>query len=88
MKVAKKSPRKRLVSALGRATLTLSAETYRKIDALREGMPRSVWVQQLIDLEEARLERQRFVETLREQYTEAVCRETLAINEEFPIHEK
>lgn len=87
MKVAKKSLHKRLATAPARATLTLSVETYRKIDALRAGESRSAWVQQIIDREEARLERQRLVETLREQYTPAVCRQTLVINEEFPVHE-
>jgi len=87
MKVAKKSPRKRLGSARSRATLTLSMETYRKIDALRGDESRSAWVQRLIDREEARRERAQFAQQLRSEYTPRVCRETLAINEEFPIHE-
>ena len=86
MKVAKKSPRK-AVAAAGRATLTLSLEAYRKIDALRGDSPRSVWVQELIDREEARRERARFAVTVGEQYTDAVCRQTLAVNDEFPVHE-
>ena len=86
MKVAKKSPGKPSV-ALRRATLTLSMEIYRKIDALRGDTPRSVWVQTLIEREEARRERERFAIVLREQYTEDVCRQTLAIDEEYPIHE-
>ncbi len=87
MKVAKKSPRK-LAATLRRATLTLSMETYRKIDTLRGDEPRSAWVQALVEREEARRERERFAAALREQYTTEVCRQTLAINDEYPIHEK
>lgn len=86
MKVVKKSPEKRAAVAR-RATLTLSVETYRKIDALRGDAARSAWVQELIEREEERRERERLASTLREQYTDAVCRQTLAINDEFPIHE-
>src|SRR5688572_6344352 len=88
IKVAQKSLRKRRAMAPARATLTLSIETYRKIDRLRGSASRSAWVQQLIDQEEARLERERLVEMLREQYTPAVCRQTLAINEELPVHDR
>lgn len=87
MKVATKSPKKRLTSSSRRATLTLSMETYRKIDALRGDEPRSTWVQRLIEREEARRERAQFAQLLRDEYTPRVCRETLAINDEFPIHE-
>jgi hypothetical protein len=85
MKVARKTSAKR--PAPTRATLTLSAETYGKIDALRGEQPRSTWVQGLINREEKRLDRQRLAQLLHEQYTPAVCRETLAVNEEFPVHE-
>lgn len=88
MKVAKKSPGKRLTSSTRqRATLTLSIEAYRKIDALRGDEPRATWVQRLIECEEARRERAHFAQLLRDEYTPRVCRETLAINDEFPIHE-
>lgn len=83
MKVAKKSP----PSAPSRATLTLSRDMYRKIDELRGSEARSAWLKRLIEQEEQRRERERFAETLRQQYTEAVCRQTLLANEEFPIHE-
>jgi|GEM_PF-962418 len=86
MKVVKKSPKKPS-PVLRRATLTLSMEIYRKIDALRGDEPRSVWVQTLVEREEARRERERFATALREQYTEDVCRQTLAINDEYPIHD-
>lgn len=87
MKVAKKSPRKRLAASRSRATLTLDIETYRKIDALRDGATRAAWVQGLIRAEEDRRERESFLERVRRQYTPEVCRETLAINDEYPIHE-
>ena len=83
MKVAKKSP----ASAPARATLTLSRDMYRKIDELRGPEARSAWLKRLIEQEEQRRERERFAETLRQQYTKAVCRQTLLANEEFPIHE-
>lgn len=87
MKVAAKSPRKRR-TASGRATLTLSAESYRKIDELRGDKARSVWVQDLIEGEERARARRLFAETLAEQYTPEVCRETLEVHDEFPVHEK
>ncbi len=87
MKVARKSPQKR-PDASQRATLTLSAEVYRKIDQLRDGQPRSVWIQRLVEREEEKRARDKFAEDLRTQYTGEVCRETLAINQEYPIHEQ
>jgi hypothetical protein len=87
MKVAKKSPKKRLVRSRQRATLTLSMETYQKIDTLRGDAPRATWVQGLVEAEEARRERQRFIEAVNASYTPEVCRETLRINDEYPIHE-
>ena len=62
-------------------------ETYRKIDALRGDAPRAAWVQELIGAEEARRERQRFIDAVNASYTPEVCRETLRINDEYPIHE-
>jgi predicted CopG family antitoxin len=87
MKVAKKSPKKRPEPNL-RATLTLSLDVYRKIDQLRGGEARSVWVQKLVEREERQRERDRFAEALREQYTKEVCHETLSVNDEFPVHEQ
>ena len=86
VKVAKKSPPKRLTGSRKRATLTLSAETYQKIENLRGSDSRSAWVQQLIDKEESRMERERLNERLRKEYTPEVCRQTLAINDELPIY--
>lgn len=89
MKVAKKSPRSgRTASPRGRATLTLPGETYSKIDELRGDQSRSAWLQRLVEREEQRRERERFAQTLREQYTAEVRRETLALHKQFPIHEK
>jgi len=87
MKVAKKSPKKHLIKSRARATLTLSIETYQKIDALRGEATRSAWVQELIDAEEARREREAFIERVNAAYTPEVCAETLRIHEEYPIHE-
>jgi hypothetical protein len=88
MKVAKKSPRRALATSPRRATLTLTAEVYRKIDQLRGGQPRSAWIQRLVENEEQRRERERLAQTLSKEYTAAIARETLALNQEFPIHDK
>jgi len=91
MKVAKKtsktSPKKRLLRARKRATLTLSVETYEKIDKLRGGTARSAWIDDLVEAEKVRREREALAELCRQQYTPEVCRETLRINDEYPIHE-
>jgi len=87
MKVAKKSPRATHNQPSGRATVTLSKETYRKMDELRGNEPRSAWLRRLIEREEKRREHDRFASLLRKQYTPAVVKETLAVNEEFPIHD-
>ncbi len=87
MKVARKSPGKRRIIA-SRATLTLSADSYRKIDELRGEEARSTWVQGLIEQEEKTRERKKFAQALAEQYTSKVCRETLAVHDEFPVHEQ
>jgi len=88
VKVAAKSSRKKAPAASARATLTLTSETYAKIDRLRGAESRSAWVKDLIDREEARRERLGLAELLSAQYTAAVCRETLAVNAEFPVHEE
>lgn len=84
MKVAYKSPAKRRAPAT-RATLTLSMEVYRKIDRLRGAEARSVWVQGLVERER---ERAALAETLLAQYSADVCRETLLVNDEFPVDEQ
>jgi predicted RNA-binding protein YlxR (DUF448 family) len=87
MKVAKKSLW-RSIKASSRTTVTLAGETYRKIEQLRGDQSRSAWIDQLVKDEEERRERERLARALRQQYTAAVVRETLALNKEFPIHEK
>jgi hypothetical protein len=87
MKVAKKSPAKRLAATRKRATLTLNAATYERIEGLRGSESRSAWVQRLVEKEEVRSDRESLIERLREQYTPEVCRETLELNEEYPVHE-
>lgn len=84
MKVARKSSIKGPASGR-RATLTLSLDVYHKIDRLRGAEARSSWVQGLVEREER--EREQFAQTLRAQYTAEVCRETLYVNDEFPVHE-
>ena len=87
MKVAKRSPNKRRMAPPSRATLTLNMETYRNIDALRGDATRAAWIQSLVDGEKERRERETFIGNINAAYTPAVCRETLALNDEFPIHE-
>lgn len=87
MKVARKSPRARPGSH-NRATLTLPLEVYRKIDALRGAESRSAWVQALVAREERQRQRDQFAQELCVQYSAGVCRETLAVNDEFPVHEQ
>jgi predicted RNA-binding protein YlxR (DUF448 family) len=88
MKVANKSLCRAPSTSPRRATLTLTAETYGKIDQLRGTQSRSAWIQRLVENEEQRRERERFAQKLKEEYTTAVVRETLALNREFPIHDK
>jgi hypothetical protein len=87
MKVASKSPSQSPSPSQGRATLTLSGETYRKIDLLRGEQSRSAWIQSLVEREDERKEREQLALTLQQQYTPAVTAETLAVNDEFPVHE-
>jgi hypothetical protein len=88
MKAAKPSPPKRRASRVKRAALSLDHETCRAIDALRGHMSRAEWVRTLI-LREANehQERRAFIELVRQQYTPEVCRQTLQVNDEYPIHE-
>jgi hypothetical protein len=88
MKVVKKSPSKRRAPAARRATLTVDAETYRRIDTLRNGESRSGWIQELVRREEERIERKKFLAQLEAEYTPEVCRQTLKIHAEYPIHDE
>ena len=87
MKVAKKSPKRAPRAEPSRATVTLPMDVYRKIDELRGNEARSAWLKRVVEKEEQRSVRERFADTLRQQYTAAVCRQTLLTNQEFPIHE-
>lgn len=87
MKVAKKSPHRVRRQSTARVTVTLPRETYAKIDELRGDEPRSTWLCQLVEREEERRDHEEFAALLRKQYTAAVVRETLKVNEEFPIHD-
>ena len=88
MKVAKKSPRKKPpVATSGRATLTVSRDIYGKIERLRGSESRSAWIKRLVDEEEQRRKRVRLADTLRQEYSAAVCRETVRANDDYPIHD-
>ncbi len=84
MKVAKKSPD----TSSSRATLTLSMETYGKIDQLRGKQSRSAWLQQVVANEEKRREREELLERIKTEYIPEVIQETLRINDGFPLHER
>ncbi len=85
MKVATKSPARRGQIAATRATLTLSAEAYRSLDRLRGNLPRSTYLQQIIEREKRRREREDFIATANAMCTETFCRESLRLNESLPV---
>ncbi len=80
-KVARKTP-------AARQTLTLSADAYRQIEALRGSEARSAFVERLLEKERRRREREEFIESVNAACTPEFCRETLKINAEFPIHDE
>ena len=77
MKIAKKSPQ-------SRQTLTLSRLAFDILDMLRGGLPKSVFVQELLEKEKLRREREVFYRDAVAAYTPDVCRETLELNEATP----
>lgn len=81
MKVASKSPQ-------NRRTLTLAPGAVILLDRLRGGMPKSVFLERLLESEQRRREQESFYEAANAAYTPAICEETLKINEEFPVHDK
>ena len=88
MKVAKESPKSRpKQSLLKRCTLTLPKDAYGTIDALRGELPRSVFVQRLLEREKRRIEQEAFIASVNAAYTPEVVRRTLKVNAAFPIHE-
>ncbi len=78
MKVASKSPALRQTLTLTRSAITL-------LDSLRGGMPKSVFVEELLEKEKKRREREAFYRTAVASYTPGVRLETLKLNEETPI---
>ena len=73
-------------------TLKLPASILQWIDSVRGEMDPSAYIVRLLEERRQRHqseaeERQRWLDQGRNQYTEEVCRQTLQINEEFPIHE-
>jgi len=80
MKVAKKSPEKR-------STLTVTRATYDAIGGLAAGRPRSAVVDELVQREVRRRAREELARRLETEYTGAVCRETLRLNADLPVHD-
>ena len=78
MIVASKSPK-------SRQTLTLTRSAFGVLDSLRGGMPKSVFVEELLSKEKRRREREAFYRTAVASYTPDVRVETLKLNEELPI---
>ncbi len=78
MKVAKKSPG-------SRQTLTLSRSAFDLLDVLRGGLPKSVFVQELLEKEKVRREREMFYRDAVAAYTPEVRRKTLELNEATPF---
>jgi hypothetical protein len=77
MKVAKKSPR-------SRQTLTLSRPSLEILELLRGGLPKSVFLHELLEKEKLRREREIFYREAVAAYTPEVRRETLELNEATP----
>lgn len=80
MKVARKSPK-------SRHTLTLPEHVFRQIDSLRGKTPRSVYLATVLKQEELRRKREKFLAEVNAAYTPAVVRQTLRVNEAFPVDE-
>ena len=74
-------------------SLRLPGSIFQWLERARGEMDTSTYIAQLIQerIEQAQRETAERAEWLaegREQYTEEVCRQTLQINDEFPIHEE
>ena len=78
MKVAKKSPE-------SRQTITLTRSAFEILDVLRGETPKSVFVQELIEREKRRREREAFYRKAVAAYTPEVQAETLKLNEATPF---
>jgi hypothetical protein len=82
MKVAKKS------SGNLRKTLTLNESSVMLVEELRDGKPKSVFIGELLDAESRRRQQKEFYAAATAAYTPEVAKETLRLNEQFPISEK
>jgi hypothetical protein len=78
MKVAKKSP-------ASRQTLTITRSAFDILDRLRGEMPKSIFIQNLIEKEKRRREREAFYQSVLAAYTPEVRLETLELNDSIPI---
>jgi hypothetical protein len=77
MKVAKKSP-------LSRQTLTLTRPAFDILEVLRGDLPKSVFVQKLLEKEKLRRDAEVFYREAMAAYTPEVRLETLELNEATP----
>ena len=82
MRVAKKSAKSL------RKTLTLNESSIRLVEELRGDKPKSVFISELLDAEARRREQKEFYAAAASAYTPEVAKETLKLNEQFPISEK
>jgi hypothetical protein len=81
MKVVKKSP-------ASRHTLTLPARAMALLDEMRGKTPKSRYVERLLESEAEQRKRKIFYARAVAAYTPEVCRETLALNAEYPVHDE
>jgi hypothetical protein len=77
MKVVKKSPS-------SRQTLTLTRKSFDILEALRGNLPKSVFVQELIEKEKLHRDEEIFYREALAAYTQEVRLETLELNEATP----
>jgi hypothetical protein len=78
MKVAKKS-------SPSRQTLTITRSAFDILDRLRGETPKSIFIQNLIEKEKRRREREAFYQSVLAAYTPEVRLETLELNDSIPI---
>ncbi|MEP2776819.1 MAG: hypothetical protein ABJQ29_11535 [Luteolibacter sp.] len=82
MKVAKKS------SENLRRTITLNESSVRLVEKLRGKKTKSAFIAELLDDEARRRQQKEFYTAAIAAYTPEVAKETLRLNEEYPISEK
>ena len=87
MKVAKKSPKRlRTRRPPTRNTLTLPATAYQALDELRGALPRSTYLEGLLERERKRIEREQWIALANAHCTPEFATESLRVNAEYPIH--